>query len=699
MKRFRAPPILILVLGLLVVLAWILLRPTKESEPAHIGGAGSPALASPPSNASLTPSAATAPLPAPARQVVEVAPPVADSPSPTLEPGQILVRGALVLVDSQGVERTEEDGEFAPNIWSGNRGKQGSTVPIVDGRFEVAMDPACRLRIRNLTIAGADALPERDEKHAVDAQTILEVRAYHLRDTLLRVVDAATGYDLPALTVVQRPRRMPDYLTHPGRYEEDDVLFSDAASPITLAPRVQRGVPTGLEIDRLDQSVLLWVRSPGYAWGRIKVLLGKGGERELGLTAAAELEVALENLRLPSPPPAAPRDPSPPRTHPAPRRGRDAPPLRPVFRLRDAPELGEEISEHDGRDLIDGAPRFERDIVDASPILVSDLAPGAYLVSVEIGRWWEESNVLLGWTSAELVAGRRTQVTLPLDDPPEPGTPVPLAGTVFLPPAWGDRTATLLLEAMDLPVVDYNDKIRIPFDAMEPVAVRAGLYRWSAGLVPPSRYVARLVEFELQTVFHVEEGGLSDAHIEVNAPAEVSLRFTDAETGEAAPVAAIRWNCARPPGVSGGGITSEIPGPVPGTFRFRAPAGMLEVATQDKAYAYHSRTYELEPGANEITVEVNRACGIVISACTGEQPLPLNTIRHQFTILEVDGPGRVTTRSWSSAVESTRCSLSGPGIYEVRVHPLEDYAPVPPEFVTVPAGEFVEHIVELTPQR
>ena len=42
-----------------------------------------------------------------------------------------------------------------------------------------------------------------------------------------------------------------------------------------------------------------------------------------------------------------------------------------------------------------------------------------------------------------------------------------------------------------------------------------------------------------------------------------------------------------------------------------------------------------------------------------------------------------------------RCTLSKPGLYEIRFDPIEGYEPVPTEYVRVPPAEFVEHVVVL----
>ncbi len=719
MKRSVAPSVsIVLAAALVVVLVWLVTRSTEVSTETDIAEAGSdasvektqpdPSVPPPIENPDETST--------PTRKVVEVAEVEREATSVMLADGQILVRGTLVVVDAQGVEHREEDGECRAVFWKGEFGEYGPTVPIVEGRFELVVDPAHRLSFSDLTAGDHITRLETDRPLVVEAACHVELRACWLGSSILRVIDGESGADLSDVTVVRCSDWEFSDHDHPGDYSEEDVLFEDAISPLTI-------IPEDCGLSRHQNDVDLWVRSRGFAWKSTEISFEESGERILPLVPEAELEVTLLDYHPPSPTPKPDREDRRGFFPVAERSVQRAPDLRPLLRVRELPEkpdfdleevlstiesmpddafpggvrpTAEELQANlpsNDEAPLDGRPRLERYPEPDQPTLVTGLSPGQVVVSVEVGRSWEDSRIVLGWKQVELEAGKRTAVTLELDELPDLGTPVPFEGTLYLSEAWGELDITLSLEPMDLPDTNWNDWIEIPLGAMKAVAERPGLRCWSAGEVLPGRYEALIREFEMRHVFHVDVGGLRDAHIEIGEPAEVVVHVLDAATGEPAEIEDLAWSFKRPVEVTGWSMNQAERDPDTASFRFQAPAGQVELSVTEDAYAYYGNVFELQAGANEITIILKKACGIVVTVREGDRPVPIEDIENHIKIMEVDGPGR--DWGWSGGGQERRYRLSNPGLYEIRIEPIDGYEPVPPEFVQVPPDEFVDHVVVL----
>lgn len=696
MKRSLALPLGVVLLAVLVVLiTGVLTRPPTGVSPADAGGPGpAPEAEAPVSTiAELAPSDLE--VEREAAEIVEDDPPVEVEARP--RGGRITVRGTIVVLDADDVEHPSESGSFTPVRWKGNTGRHGSPVEIVGGCFELSMLPDRRLGVDDLKLGDRWARLVDDESIAVAEGEVVELRAVWPRTTILRVVDAEFHADLPDVEVVLCSSWRFDDNPHPGDYSPEDVLFAGAHSPIEINPGDD-------EFGMRSGRAVLWARSPGYTWGRVQIDFDLGGERVLTLEAAAELEVSILNLDQGPPTPGAPvmqpvlrlRPHSRAEADPQPslggtegtsvavlaeEAGLDQEELEALLRrAREEPPLR-------GRPLLEELPEVD------GPTLLTGLVPGEVSVSVEVGDWWEDTRLLLGWTTVVLEAGRRARVTLELEDLPVFEAPVPLAGTLFLPPAWGEAGLGFRLEPMDLPDVDYKDHIRIRRSSLEPVAGHEGLYRWSAGDVIPGRFEASFSELELQHVFHVPVGGLLNAHIEIGEPADVLVHILDGVTGEPIPLDNVNWTCERPTLLSGGSLGSAPPDEESGGFRFRAPAGRVQLHLWEDGYEFCNELHEVRPGTNEITVHLVRSCGLAISAQEDGKPLPYDLIEDHIQIEEVDGQGR--GRSWGYRGDTTRIGLTNPGLYEIRLEPLDGYQPVEPQHVQVPPGEFIEHVVVL----
>ncbi|MEW6742711.1 MAG: hypothetical protein AB1486_08120 [Planctomycetota bacterium] len=641
---------------------------------------------------------------APAPEVHEKVPQAREPPVA----GRIRVQGTVTVVDAQGIEHPSESGSFGPLFWKGSRADFGSSVRVDAASFELVMDPSCRLGIEQMELGGRRALLERTDPIQVRAGEPIALRAYWQAATILRVVDAESGADLRGITLVRCTEEHRENDIHPGQYGPEDIIAQNATSPVTLTRPADR-FANGIWIRRVSQVV--WVHVDGYAWGRITIDYDFGGERTIALKPAAELEVTLVNYRRPAGTPeeglsleedAFPQPMLRLRERPEPWPEESVAVERALAELRATPEdaypdgirpTEEEIRawvhefyvERDergpDREAVSGPLLLERVPEAQGPTVLAPVPAGAFVVSVEIGEAYAAGREVLAWANVTLEAGHQTRVTLQLKDPPRQEPRIPVGGTLYLPTSWGRPRIAITLQATDLP---DKDPIEISLSEMEPVPGRAGLYRWSAGELVPGQYEISIREFECSEIVQVDENTREDIHIELPEPAEVILRILDEDTRAPLDVEPI-W-------VANSEWSRAPRDPATGAYCLWAPAGRVTFHISDEAYHSHVQQYDLLPGRNEITVTLRKACGVVIRAREGERPIPMDVIGYP-EVSEIDGRGGWT--GGTSGDREVRMRVSNPGLYEIRVQPIEGYEPVPPAQIRIPPGEFVEHVVVL----
>lgn len=627
------------------------------------------------------------------------------------DPGEdrITVVGTILVVDADGREHHRERGSFTPILWKGSTGYHAPAVEIVNGSFEFEALKGARMDVQGLVLGGRAATLQGEKEIVVDPGHRLALRAKWPKRLTLRVIDADSGMDLAAIELVRCSDWMAEDNEHPGDYPAEDVVRSASDSPLELAADECRG---GRGMFGQDNAVF-WARAPGYGWGRIEIDMEVDGERTLSLRPEAQLLVRLLNYDST----AGGADPGAPsmqpilriRSHEEARRNPN-PDLEEIVReLEDLPAnrfsggvrpSAKEVTamttmpKRQFANPLHGAPLLEQSPDASGATLLSGLAPGKVDVSVEVGDWFEDSRILLGWTTVLLEAGRRAEVALKLDPLPTYEPAAPFAGTLLVPTSWNGATNfEFYLEQLDLPDVGYENSIRVRRSDMEPVAGIAGFYRWSAGDVIPGRYEIEFPEFQYQQVITVPAEGVLDARIEIGERADVVVYVLEQDCGEPASVEDVHWTCERPAEVGGGGLKSAKYDAAIGGYRFVAPAGRVRIQVRAEAYGLYNRMHELHPGGNEVTVGLIKSCGLVVSVQEGDQPVPYDLIEAQIHIEEFDGTGHA--RSWSPRHRTTRIGVSNPGLYEIRVDDIDGYLPNEPVLVQVPPGEWIEHVVIL----
>lgn len=603
-----------------------------------------------------------APEPAPAELTTVAAPreearepSVPDAPIPTTAEAEapahgaaplaaVRLSGTIVVVDEQGREHAGEDGGFSFVLWSGDTGSWHA-VTVADGRWSTSLapeEPLDALALEGVRLGDRAATPEPPwaARFVVSDGSELALRVRWPPRSVLHVRARASGSELAPVLLVEVNDWPARYNGHPGRAAEEARDLGP--SPIELPAS-----STGLVGTRT-----LYARSPGFAWGRIEIDERSGGERTLELEPAGTLEVRWTGASA-----------------------------DPAARLR-----------------IFGSgyhPVFEAELAN-SGVLAEDLAPGTYTVKAQVGEVWREP-LVLAQTTAEVVAARHTQVNLSLAEVPVQAH-VPLSGTLVVPRAWELADFSLGFGLLDTALAGFEGSFSIERGGMQPLDTSPGappsVFAWSAGNVQPGRYEAGLDALGFSVVLVVGPAGLADARIEVPPPAEVRVRCVEASTGLPAVGTFVSWRCKVPEGVRGWSSrhASHEETDSPGVFRCRTPLGPVLFNCSGGGFAWKSVELVVEPGRNEVVLELARVASLAVILRDGATVVPWELdLVPGLSALE----GQAESRSWTRAGGEVTLHMSHGGRYMLTIPPIAGYEPSPPTEVELVQGETREHVVEL----
>lgn len=675
---------------------------------------------------------------------------------PPLDPK--LTPGRIVLRDGDGREIPPGSGTLRGFWIEGDGGFGTGWIPVVDGRFTVEIPAGRTLQPTHLELGGEHLLLKRGSASetgsrnlvAPDANGELVIEAERARPLRLHAVDAATRAELSRVSVYRSEGFPLEDTAHPGTASADDLLADGQPSPITLALQ-NHDFP-------MAKTTSLRVGAPGYAWSKVEIDYGRGGDVTVELAPGGAIDATISGdypRAAPSPRPAAVElegmDASEIASAIEALAGKNDVKGNAVLRIRQpyAPPPDEEefdlefalaktkeriaaLSDEqramafpDGVVPDDAALRalivqlreraaklLERvemsrlvaELVPAAdgPTRIDGLAPGRYFVTLEQGDHWNKPR-LLARTDVEVRAGATALAQLFVSADDRPAT-VPLRGRVRLSPAWGETSIDLHFDPIDVPGGSSADEFELD--------VRTGgseagpeWHPFDAGTRLPGRWLVKSYGVELQQVVDTGPSGRSDVEIVFGDPADVVVHLLDDSTGTTIVVDdrdALMWNGARPDGSSGGTLEDAPWDEELGAWCFRAPAGEIEMQLWgDAGYLFKGLDdvrVRIEPGRNEFTYRLQ----------------PLQALEVRF---EVDGLPMQMSRSWEakpfsetravSVASGATAHLEGwgdssiwftlpdAGRWRVELGPILGIRPIAPFEVDVPARKMTVHRVAL----
>lgn len=542
----------------------------------------------------------------------------------------VTLRGSITVIDAMGIEHKAESGDMELSALRGNRFSRVD-VSVENGLWSCQVPEDARIAISTLELGGRTAFCDLSFMNTVPVPSdrFLPLEARWPPATLLVVRAEDTALELDQIELVGELRYPDCEWRHPGRFSPEQVLVTGVSSPIELAAR-QSG---------WEQSITLFARSPGYAWGRIEVDQSRGGERILVLSPGGGLDIAF--------------------------RGHEPPP---GSLLSLTPED-------------ESSPMLELPLSEEVAVRIESLPEGHYQVAVQLGRWFNNP-LSLGTAVVDVVAGRLSSVAVTLGKAPALEL-APLSGSLIVPEGWELDALFLSFDFQGTALGGRDGHFALYERDFVTTPEKPGRYEWTAPEVQVGLWEVSLFEPSLAVRVDVGPEGRSGVVIELPPPVRVSLRVLDRDTAELADLDHISWNPPRPKGAMGGSLTSVARNAETGTFEFLATAGEIYVQTSMGEYGVSSKRFQLTEGLNEIAMEVTRSLGVLITLKDGATTVPWGDDWNAVP-KRVDGPANGWGRQRRGG--AVRFTVPVSGLYRIEIPEVEGYLLVDPLEVRIEPG-------------
>lgn len=418
-----------------------------------------------------------------------------------------------------------------------------------------------------------------------------------------------------------------------------------------------------------DRGMHVYVRAPGYAWGRILVDFSSGGEREVLLGKGASLGVRLANVQIDR------------------------------YAALGKPASLMVHQEGWGVGYVRVQPLDEA--LEAEGLWIEGIEPGKLVVTVEMGgEWSSRRTVVLAREEVSLVAGETRELVLALADPPPLPERVTVGGVLSFPEFGVEEGVRLQLYEADWGWGEAD--VELSLAEMERIGGAPPTWSFRLEDVPVGTCQIHLLPFLKGWMIDVPPGGREDVELVIPELAEVLVEAVDARTSERVPLEKLRYVYMEElPGRVHNIWSDQVSAPFegePGVFRFWTAPGSAYIATWGTPnwlnYGSNRVDLELAPGLQSVRLELSPPCSIRFEAHVDGATLPYDDRIYRAmgeTIRAVghDGSGGPAFR-WFAEV-------SGPGLYEIGFEGVgsDRFLPIPSQRVEVREGEEAEVIVEL----
>ena len=545
------------------------------------------------------------------------------------EADTVRVRGTITVVDAESEEHGREDGSLLLVLWEDEDWARCHEVTVKSGSWsaEISLDVK-RLGFRKPVLGGRIAMFENEEGLGaglpIPESRFFELETRWCPDSVLYVKARDTGMDLARIEAIREREGVWRYALHPGSGEDGRVTLDLLSSPILLNERDPGDLRESLRT--------YFVRSPGYAWGRIGIDMTHGGDYRLDLERGGDLVVKLRG--------GMPEDPA---------------------RLRIRNLDRDEIA-------------YDGELGGKADWVIESLTLGHHRVSVEVGEIWENP-LVLGSAEVTVQADRRSEVILDLDETPD----------LHMAPLKGILIAPKTLEV---------DSLHITFDlegpALDERSERFTLFRrdmrirsedqdrtileWDAGPVQTGRYALSLSVLGIGMEVDVTETGATDVVLEIPLLVPMTIAVVEKGTTRRLTPESLTFS-------AGGGIESVEPGDE-GQFTFMAPLGVIELFVTCEEYEVVIREVRVIPGMAPMIIEMKRACGVRILLKDGEHSVFPESLWDAISVEPENGTGELS--GLMSAQHSMTVTVSEPGRYRVRIENIKGYRAIEDLVIDVP---------------
>jgi hypothetical protein len=422
------------------------------------------------------------------------------------------------------------------------------------------------------------------------------------------------------------------------------VLARGARSPVELP------IP-----DDPDDSERLWARAPGYGFGSLVVPRATGGEFRLPLAREGALIVRVAGV-----------------------------PSEPALALR--VRCSADLDEWDGV-LFERRLDWERGSVEQE---LAGIAAGSYVLAVELGHRHRYARAL-ALQHVDVLPGSRTEVLLDVsgfEGPPR----ATIAGTLTVPPAWELDSFGIRFELLGEPTADGEAYHYLAESQLQPLDPAAGRFAFRFEGAQPGRWELWFNPLGTTLSADVPPAGLDGVELTVPEPAFVTVRVHDAQGGAPVEDARVSWMPARD-GFESGGVLNGAGARGAGVFAFTAPAGPTEVWLFSERFAFRRARLDALPGENELRIETELACGLVLRVRDGETSLPLDAFAP--AVASVAGGAEGSWKGSDPADLQRTFAVPEPGLYRILLTAPPGYRNPPAAEVKIPARTFVERVIQV----
>ncbi|MCI0652436.1 MAG: hypothetical protein L0Z55_11195 [Planctomycetes bacterium] len=601
---------------------------------------------------------------------------LSETPSATVPAGaptageSIFVEGTVVVLDAGGTEHASEDGAFVVNAWSDAVGEQKFDVQVTAGRWSAEIPAHRHIAIESIVMNGRRAEPSVRGYGSLPEDRHLEVRAGWIETQYLHVISADTGRELSDVMVVTSREHDYSSAEHPGPRSEYKIVLDGQQSPF--------------EILLLGNISNYWIGAPGHAWERVKPDPRVGADRTVALDAAGELVIELagepaeQGLRLSI------------------RRHREEEP-----RSAAETEALEAAAKAAG---IEGLSRSINtslvaicDPGDGNEILIPQLRAGHYAIDAGLGNW-VPSHMVLATAQVDVQAGMQSRVRLELKAAPPVPKAIELAGTIMVPDAWGPIAPEFLMFPLDDVARGRQEMVFVPRTQFRAVEGSPCVFAWTAGSVLAGRYHLHVEPLGYHEIVTIQELEGTPLEITVPEPGTLWVEVVGADSGEQIRDARVSWHVALPNEVTAKGFSPEDAkfDDESGRYEIRAPIGEIKVSVGASLFAHARLDVEVELEEQFRRVELRREWAIAIRAIDPDG----HPIEGRLVRATVEGAGNFGQwgKRWSHGSFEFKTWVAAPGLYRVKLNPIEGYvAPPPPEVTVGEDGAVVTF--ELVPSR
>ena len=392
-----------------------------------------------------------------------------------------------------------------------------------------------------------------------------------------------------------------------------------------------------------------YAMAPGYAWTRLEVNPFLGGVRTLQLQAGGSLDVKIQQLGN--------------------ARGK-------VFRIRRQTKQGLQLY-----------LEFKRY---GSQLKVAGLPVGSYTLSSE-EPIRPHNMPVFGKADVIIEAGQTIHQQVILADRAF-FKPVPLAGRLVIPEAWGDVSdLTLVLTRLD-PFGPLGRLYEVPGSALRAVQGAERTFAWQLDEVMPGAFDLQLAPLSLHSFHEIQGGGNLRLHIEYPQPRQIEVQLLEERTRKPASVVGTSWSCQKPLRLQSLRskinnlaplLCAELPltEKGPGQLAFRAPQVPLRLLLDDPNFEPASLELDATTSAPEPWL-VRRSTGVRVRLMHQGRALALSS---SASLSPVAGSGRVLrTRAVGDAWQ---LDVSAPGSYVLTLAPVPGRPQTPPEALELRDGE------------